>query len=117
MVELLIIMVTRVEVYSPESSSWISVRDLPPGEKGSVSQNLPDGSRKIYVFECASDDSETILYEPSDGIDLTDGEARVVIGSEELKVKKRIERGDEPYLITLNTDVSKQRRIMRLSHE
>jgi hypothetical protein len=109
-------MVTKLEAYRHEDQKWIHVGDVPPGQSGSLSQNLPEGRREVYIFECEQDDSKTTLYKAAPGIDIEIGRMRASFNLGEMEVVKEIRRGDEPYRMSIKTDVSPQRRIMRLSH-
>lgn len=109
-------MVTRIEVYRPNLCEWAHVGDVPPGQKGSISQNLPDGRREIYIFEPDLDDSKTILSKVSAREDMEIGNFRLLPKLQETNVLAELKKGDEPYRLTVKTDASPSRIIVRFSH-
>ena len=106
----------RVETYSQDMSKWVQVSEIKPTDPpGSVSQNKPDGNREIYLFECAKDDSHSTIYRSKGGVDTEIGKHRVVM-SENFEAIKTLKKGDKPFTLTLKTDVSPQRRLIRFTH-
>jgi hypothetical protein len=72
----------RIEIYNPELSRWIQVGEVKPGDpSGSISDNKPDGTRDIYLFECAPDNSKSTIYRSGLGLDteVEQGRLRVVM--------------------------------------
>lgn len=107
----------NIEVYNPARSEWINVGELKPGDRpGSMSQNKPDGTREVYLFECAQDDSHSSIYRSELGVDTEIVDARLV-GTEGLEVVSELKSGDKPYILTVGTDISPQRRIVRFTHK
>lgn len=110
-------MTLSIEAYHPERQEWIKLPELNPGDRpGSVSQNKPDGTREVYLFECAPDDSHTTIYRSTLGADAATPEIRIVT-TEGLEIIKELRRGEEPFTLTLLTDTSSQRRIIRFIHK
>lgn len=111
-------MVTRIEAYRSDFKSWVSVGDVLPGQRGSMSNNLLDGRREIYLFECATDDSHTTVKKMPFGVDIEMGNLRAILqGEKEGEVLAELKRGDKPYIISIKTDVSPERRMVRFSHQ
>lgn len=109
-------MTLTIEAFDPERKEWIKLPELNPGDRpGSVSQNKPDGSREVYLFECAPDDSHSTIYRSALGVDAATSDKRIVTTGG-LEVIRELRRGEEPYILTLLTDVSSQRRIVRFTH-
>lgn len=106
----------NIEVYNPERSDWIKAGELKPGDRpGSMSQNKPDGSRDIYMFECALDDSHSTIYRSALGADTEIGDARLVTTTG-LEVVKELRKGDQPFILTLRPD-ERVRRMARFTHK
>lgn len=107
----------RIDVYNPKGQEWVEVGELNPGDRpGTISQNKPNGSRELYVFHCEPDDKSSIVYRAKNGVDITDSQTRVFIPSD-LKEVARLRDGDPPYVLTVKTDVSEDRRIIRFTHQ
>lgn len=108
----------RIESYRGDISQWVQVGEVNPGDRpGSISQNTPDGTRELYLFECAPDNSQSIIYRSKFGADVDGGKLRVVISDRaNLEIMRVLKEGEKPYTLTLKTDVSPQRTIIRFSH-
>lgn len=109
----------RVEVYRSDLSRWVQVGEVGPQEPpGTMSSNLPDGTREIYQFSCAKDDSHSVIRKLPLGIDFEIGHFRLFDAAElaRAEIVATLKRGDSPYRITVKTDVSPQRRIIRFTH-
>lgn len=108
----------RIEAYRGDISRWVQVGEVKPGDpSGSVSQNKPDGTRALYLFECAPDDSQSTIYRAKFGADVDMGKLRAVISDRNnWEIIRVLKEGEPPYRLTLKTDVSPQRRIIRFSH-
>lgn len=107
----------NIEVYNSERSSWVPVGEVKPGDRpGSISQNKPDGIREIYMFDCAPDNSHSTIYKSTFGADAAISDIRIVT-TEGLEVIKDLRKGDEPFILTVGTDISPQRRIVRFTHK
>ena len=105
------------EGYHPERREWVILSELSPGDRpASLSQNKPDGMREVYLFECAPDDSCSIINRSTGGIDAANSNVRVV-GTQELELVKKLRRGEEPYTLTMLADGDTQGRIFRFSHK
>lgn len=109
-------MVTKVEAYNSDEKSWIPVGLLPPGQRGSMSQNLPDGGREIYVFECSLDDTHTTLSKGPFGVDIEVGRYRVLDTLEGMEVVQELRIGDPAYVLSIKTDKSEKIQMVRFSH-
>lgn len=61
----------RVEVYNPGAKRWFLTGEVKPGgPPGSISDNKLDGSRDVYIFWCAPDDSQSTIYRSGFGVDV-----------------------------------------------
>ncbi|OGE78054.1 hypothetical protein A3J19_01080 [Candidatus Daviesbacteria bacterium RIFCSPLOWO2_02_FULL_41_8] len=110
-------MTLGVEVYNAMAKDWVQLPELKPGDRpGSVSQNKPDGEREVYLFECAPDNSHSTIYRSTFGADTEIAETRVITTAG-LEIVKELKRGEEPYVLTLKTDISDARRIIRFTHK
>lgn len=97
-------------------NNWHQVGVLNPGDNpGSMSDNRPDGSRQVYLFECSADDSHSLLYRSKAGIDAEIGVVRVMAtdGLEEIKC---LTKGDKPYSIRVQTDGNPRPTLVRFIH-
>ena len=104
----------KIEVYGRDT--WAKVGDIKPGNpSGSISNNNPNGSRDVYVFECLPDNSGSVIYRSKGGCDAETGRARVLstIGTE---VVRELKRGDLPYEMEVKTDRSAETRRIRFTH-
>lgn len=110
----------RIEVYNPERNSWIQAGEVKPGDPpGSISSNKPDGSRDVYMFDCAPDDSKSTIQRSGFGVDaeLAEGRLRAVVPDpSRLEVVKELKPG-ESYEMTIKTDRSPQPRQIRFTHK
>lgn len=108
----------RVEAFHPVEKEWVRIEpELKPGDpSGSMSNNNEDGSRDLYLFECADDDSKSIIYRSGFGTDVDLGAKRVVsMDPSKLEVVKELKR-DESYEMEFNTDQSPEPRKVRFTH-
>lgn len=109
-------MVIKVEAYNSEGKEWIPIGNLPPGQKGSMSHNFPDGRREIYVFECSLDDTHTTLSKAPFGVDTEVGKYRIMDTLEGMEVVQELRRGDPAFILSIKTDNSDVARMVRFSH-
>lgn len=110
-------MTLSIEVYHPDRKEWIKLPEWKPGDlPGSVSQDKPDGTREVYLFECASDDFHSTIYRSTLGVDTEVGSNRILT-TEGLEEIATLRRGDRPHILTLLTDISSQRRVIRFTHK
>ena len=109
-----------LEILNPKTKEWKIAGMLAPGASpASISDNKPDGKRDIYLLECTNDDSESIIYKSEFGVDASVSENReraVLTDLSQLRILKVLKRGDEPFGISVKTDVSSEMRQLRLSH-
>lgn len=104
-----------VEAYLPDRR-WTKLFELKPGDQsGSLSNNKPDGSRDVYIFECLPDDSGSVIYRSRAGMDIDDGSARTVFTAG-ADVVRELRRGDASYEMSIRTDRSRPGRI-RFTHK
>lgn len=110
----------RIEAYDTSLNQWLSSPDLGPSDNpGSMSSNLNDGKRVLYVFYCADDDSHSVINRMPSPEKRTQLLIRRV-GLKDLADAPRVatlRRGDEPYRVTVQSDTSEGvRRIIRFTH-
>lgn len=106
----------RIEVLGPSGDQWFKVGEVKPGDPaGSVSQNLPDGGREVYVFSPEPDDSKSTISKSVGGIDIV-APTRRDIFTEGLEPVTTLTNG-ESYTLSLRSDASPARRIIRFTHE
>lgn len=110
----------RVEAYNPELSRWVQVgQELGPTDRpGTISSNLPDGTREIYQFFCAEDNSHSVVQKLPLGLDAEIGHLRILDAQNVADAVRvaTLRKGDQPYRLTVKTDRSPQRRIIRFTH-
>lgn len=105
-------MPSLLEVY--DKDRWVTVGCMLPGERpGSVSDNQPRG-RDVYIFECALDDSRSMLYRSRFGIDMDDSSTRRIDAAGREVVKELVK--GESYETTIKTDKSPEPRRIRFRH-
>ena len=104
----------NIEVYNP-NGEWVSIGRIRFGDnKGSMSHNKPNGDREIYTFECANDDSKSVIYRSILGIDAEVGSSRVVNSLGEEIVRELI-KGDS-YELAVKTDRTPELTRVRFTH-
>lgn len=108
----------RVEIYNPEAKQWTLVGEVKPGDPpGSISDNKSDSSRDLYLFECATDNSESAIYRSGLGVDTEVDRFRVVVPNlSRLEVVKRLKK-NESFDMTVKTDRSPKPRQIRFTHK
>lgn len=105
----------NLEVFNAQKNEWVKIGELKPGQQpGSVSQNKPDGSREVYIFECKTDDSESTIYRSQAGVDIATPQTRA-IGTAGLE-KVAILKDGESHKISIKTDVNEIRKVIRFTH-
>ncbi len=107
----------RVEVYRPEIKQYVQAGEVSPGDPlGSMSDNKPDGTRDLYIFECSPNDSKSTIYKSELGIDLSQGNLRAVIGDRtKWNIIKEL-RKNESFEMDVRTDISPRPRQVRFTH-
>lgn len=69
----------RIEAYRGDLSKWVQVGKIGPHDPaGTMSSNLSDGTREIYQFSCAEDDSYSVVRKLPLGIDVEIGHQRLI---------------------------------------
>lgn len=108
----------RVEIYNPEARNWIKIGEVKPNDlPGSISDNKSDGSRDVYMFECAADNSKSTIYRSGFGADIDLGSMRVVSPDpSQLEVVKELNK-NESFEMVVKTDKSPGPRRIRFSHK
>lgn len=107
----------NVEIYNPTAKDWVKTGEVKPGDPpGSISDNKPDKTRDLFLFECAPDDSKSVIYKSEVGADIDTGKLRIVLSDRSRwTVIKELHNG-ESYEIRVKTDVSPQPRKIRFTH-
>ena len=109
-------MALNLEVYNIKKSKWIKVGCINPGDlPGSMSDNKSGGTRDVYIFECLSDNSKSIIYRSKSGTD-TENERLRKITTSELETIKELRKG-EYYEMKIMTDRSLEARLIRFLHD
>jgi len=106
----------KIEVYT---EVWTTIGYLNPGDRpGSISDNKPNGSRDIYLFECSEDGSSSAIYRSGLGLDSEISVIREVITDfSKLEIVKTLKKDEEPYVMRVKTDKSLVERKLRFTHE
>ena len=115
----MIIMGLRLEVYDPATDQWVKLSlYLTPGDRpGSMSHNPQEGVRELYYFDCAEDDSHSTIYRSPLGIDIVEGQTRMVINERSgWETVTELKDRDKPYVMTFKIDQDSQGRLVRFTH-
>ena len=107
----------RVEVYGSDVRQWIQAGEVKPGDPpGSMSDNKPDSTRDLYIFECDPDDSKSTIYKSELGVDVSQGNLRAVISDRSRwGIIKELEK-NEVFEMSVRTDISPRPRQVRFTH-
>ena len=106
----------RIEIFNPVQEEWALVGEIKPADpSGSISQNKPDGSREVYLFECEPDDNQSAIYRSKSGVDTADSKRRLTEATAGLETLSTL-KDKESYTISVKTDISDVRRIVRFTH-
>ena len=107
----------RVEVYRPDVRQWTQAGEVKPGDpSGSMSDNKPDGTRDLYIFECSPDDSKSTIYKSELGVDVSQGNLRAVISDRtKWNIIKEL-RKNASFEMNVRTDISSHPRQIRFTH-
>lgn len=63
-------MTLHFEVLRPGSEEVVGQRVFQPGEGSTIANNLPDGSRELFMYGCSEDNSYSIIEKSSNANDL-----------------------------------------------
>lgn len=107
----------HVEVFNSGRNKWIRVGEVQPTDPpGSMSNNKLDGSRELYQFGCAPDDSKSTIYRSGAGIDIATRRFRdAIIVPSKLEVVKVLGNGESTEL-NIRTDKDAEFRRIRFAH-
>lgn len=103
----------RLEVYDERKNLVPVGIILPESIPGSMS-DVSQGTRQVYMFECARDDSHSTIHRSRAGIDVEQGESRVISSAQFVQIMK-LHRG-ESYSISLQPEGSPVQREIRFTH-
>lgn len=107
----------NIEVFHPVEKKWIKVGEVKPTDlPGSISNNKTDDSRDLYLFECESDDSKSIIYRSKFGADGKIGNNLREIISSGSEVIKELKKG-ETHEMKIKTDKNQESRLIRFTHK
>lgn len=106
----------HINIYDSEAGWGLVGKVGPDDPQGSVSNNKPDGSREVYLFDCAFDDSKSTIYRSPAGIDWEVGPTRAVASTGRLEIVKELKPG-ESYELLVKTDKSPEPRRLRFTHK
>lgn len=104
----------KVEIYSSSSEAWRLVAELNADDlNGSISDNLADGTRNIYMFGVNKTGRSAFIARSILGLDVERGAQRVVdsSGFETIALLK----SGESYEMDVKTDRSPEPRKIRFS--
>ena len=88
----------------------------PVDQRGSITDNKPNGQRDIYIFECSMDDSQSTVYRAETVVaDIERGNTRV-IATTGLSIVAELRRGDNPYEMVVTCHKNKPPRRIRFTH-
>ncbi len=107
-----------VEAFTP--TGWIPVLEMgPDAEPRNMSSVQTDRSREMYYFYCVPDDSHSVIKKLPPGLELDLGNKRgfILDDIKKAEIVTLLRRGDPPYRMTVQTDHSPARRIIRFSHK
>lgn len=109
----------ELRMYNPFTKEWKKVGEVPEGDNGSISNNKPDGTRDIYFFECAEDNSHSTIYRSGFGMDMeitgTSLRELIIDGS---KIEKVAElKADESHEMIVKTDKGSMPVNTRFTHK
>ena len=97
-----------------DKNDWTKIGEVMPGNPpGSLSNNKPDGTRDIYLFECSADGSKSSIYRSKSGADYALNPTRIV-NTSGVDVVKELRIG-ESYELSIKTDRSPKPRRIRFS--
>lgn len=108
----------EIEVYNKQVGRWVKAGEVKPGDRpGSMSDSKADGKRDIYLFECAADDSKSIIYRSAFGADLESAkeERTIFLDPSKRVVIKELVKG-ESYEMTVTTERARQSSRIRFTH-
>ncbi len=107
----------RVEIYRPDIKQYAQAGEVSFGDPpGSMSDNKPDGTRDLYIFECSPDDSKSTIYKSELGVDVSQGNLRAVISDRaRWNIVKEL-RKNQSFEMNVRTDVSPKPRQVRFTH-
>ncbi len=109
-------MTLHVEAEVSGEQKYIPIGVLQPGEQpGSLSQNLPDGVREIYLFSCSPDNSHSLIQKSTGGMDMEISELRALVTTDLETVAEL--HANESYTLDLLTDKGTSRRAVRFTHK
>lgn len=105
----------RIEAFNSGIGEWVTAGKIYPGDQpGSISQNKPDGEREIYLFECKEGDEKSVIYRSKEGFDISSPTSRT-IGTAGLETVATL-KDREHYEISIKTDKSEARTVVRFTH-
>ena len=105
----------RLELYL-QGRNWIKVGELLPGMRpGSIFYNRPDGRRDVYVFECERDNSKSVIYRSTCGLDLEVDTIRA-LHTQGLEVVKELTALQPSYELEVRTYKNQTFKRIRFTH-
>lgn len=104
----------KIEIHIKEIG-WRLVSILKPGDPPGSLSDIKSGNREIYIFECASSDSYSLIQRSKFGIDEEIGIARWVY-TKGFETIKELRKDDEPFELEIKTQISSKPRLLRFTH-
>src|ERR1700722_11976619 len=69
----------KVELYNASTDGWRPLGEIKPGEQnGSLSDNLPDGKRDVYMFGVDEETNSGFILRSVAGIDIENSGTRAI---------------------------------------
>lgn len=109
-------MVCGIRQLDPVSMLWNSYSTVYPTERKTVIQNLPEGEKKLYVIECAPDNSRTSIHQAPYNPSFIGDEGQFLGERADLTFVRELKRGEE-YIITVRHNGARTGRFMKFSHK
>ena len=106
----------KVELYNANADDWLPVAEIDAGEpNGSFSDNLPDGTRDVYMFGVDRENERGFVLRSLGGLDIEVSDTRRLdsLGFDEIA---SLTNG-ESYEMMIKTDKSPDPRIIRFQYK
>ena len=107
-------MVLKIETFDYDSKTWRQVAVMGPGNPAGSLSGVRQSQRQLYLFECGEDDMHSAIYRSTRGIDVAEGNQRIV-NTEGCELLRELARG-ESYILQVKTDSSPKERKVRFTH-
>lgn len=109
-------MVTEIRQLDPVSQLWNRFAIVYPGEQKTITQNLPEGDKCLYVIHCSDDDTKTQINKAPYNPVVLGNEDEFMGEREDLSFVRELKRGEE-YIVTIRHNGAKVGRFMKFTHK